>query len=108
MSRPGTIRLWTVLTVLLAAGYAYVGIRSPLPAIRWTALAGAALIAAALWLAGRSRAAAMVALVIGALTPALLAWWSLVLPLTGLLALVCGTLAIRAAIPATPAGQPGT
>jgi len=94
IARLPAIRLWDILTAVLAAGYAYVGVRSPLPGVRWTALAGAALVAAALWLARRSRAGALAALAVGALAPVVLAWWSVVLPVTALLILICGSLAV--------------
>jgi peptidoglycan/LPS O-acetylase OafA/YrhL len=89
-------RWWAVLTGVLAAGYLYVGATTPQPSIRWPALAGGLLVLAALWVATRSRPAALAALVAGAVVPAVVGWWSVVLPVTGLLILVCGTLAVRA------------
>jgi hypothetical protein len=86
---------WGILTALLATGYMIIGSISPAPSIRWTALAGAILVLAALWLARRSRRAALVALFLGAAFPLAAAWWSLVVPLTALLMLICGTLAVR-------------
>ncbi len=93
--RPAPGRWWMILTAVLALGYLYVGALSPLPSIRWPALAGGLLVLAALGLATRSRPAAFAALVAGAIVPAAFAWWSLVLPATGLLILICGTLAVR-------------
>jgi hypothetical protein len=89
-------RLWVVLTAALAATYLFVGVFSSVAGVRWAALAGALLLVAGLGAAGRSRVAALVLVALGALVPAVLGWWSLVLPLTGLLALVCGALAVRA------------
>jgi hypothetical protein len=63
---------------------------------RWPTLAGALLVLAGLWLATRTRPAALTLLIAGALLPALTAWWSLAIPATALLILLCGTLAIRA------------
>jgi hypothetical protein len=90
-----TIRWWPILTAVLALGYLYVAAASPLPSIRWPTLAGALLVLAALALADRTRPVALAALVVGAILPAALAWWSLVMPATALLILLCGTLAIR-------------
>jgi hypothetical protein len=87
---------WGILTALLAAGYLVIGSISPTPSIRWTALAGAFLVLGALWLAHRSGPAALGALFLGAALPLPTAWWSLVVPLTALLILICGTLAVRA------------
>jgi hypothetical protein len=102
---------WTTLTVVLAVGYLYIGVSSPLASVRWPTLAGALLVLAALsfaargrWFAAR-RPIALGALAIGAVLPVVTAWWSLVVPLTGLLILVCGALAVRASEPA-PTGQP--
>ena len=46
-------------------------------------------------MAARTRPVALAALIVGAILPAALAWWSLALPATALLILICGTLAIR-------------
>ena len=46
-----------------------------------------------------ARPAALAVLVAGAVAPAITGWWSLVIPVTGLLALLCGSLAIRATTP---------
>ena len=86
---------WTGLTAALACGYLYIGAMSPLPAIRWAALAGGLLALAALWSASRSRVIALLALVVGALAPVVTGWWSLVVPLTAVLIILCGTVAIR-------------
>jgi membrane protein implicated in regulation of membrane protease activity len=94
-NRAATIRRWPILTAVLALGYLYIAVASPLPSIRWPTLAGALLVLAALALAARTRPVALAALVVGAILPAALAWWSLVLPATALLILLCGTLAIR-------------
>jgi hypothetical protein len=91
-----TSRWWTVLTAVLAAGYLSIGATSPQPSIRWAALAGGLLVLAALWVAPRSRPAALAVLLVGALLPSVIAWWSLALPATGCLILLCGTTAIRA------------
>ena len=91
---------WSLLTIVLAGGYAVIGLAGPQASIRWTALAGALLILGSLWLAGRSRPAALLVLVAGAAAPAITGWWSLVIPVTGVLALLCGSLAIRAITPA--------
>jgi hypothetical protein len=87
---------WSLLTSVLAGGYLVIGLASPLASIRWPALAGALLMLGSLWLAGRSRPAALSALVAGAVAPSITGWWSLVIPVTGVLALLCGSLAIRA------------
>jgi hypothetical protein len=96
--RPTTVstRWWTILTAVLACGYLYIGATSPLPAIRWPTLAGALLVLGGLWLASRSHPIALAALIAGAVVPAITSWWSVVVPITGLLILLCGTVAIRA------------
>jgi len=90
---------WSLFTIVLAFGYAVIGLASPLASIRWPALAGAVLVLGSLWLAGRSRPAALSVLVAGAAAPSLTGWWSLVIPVTGVLALLCGSQAIRATTP---------
>jgi hypothetical protein len=85
-----------VLTVVLAVGYLAIGVASPLSSIRWPSLAGALLVGGALWLATRSQTIALVVLVVGTAVPAITAWWSLMVPVTGVLVLLCGYLAIRA------------
>ena len=102
MRRPGAVvmpRRWSLLTVALAAGYAVIGLAGPGASIRWTALAGALLISGSLWLASRSRPAALSVLIVGVAAPVVTGWWSLVIPVTGALALLCGSLAIRATAP---------
>ena len=94
-NRAATIRRWPILTAVLALGYLYIAAASPLPSIRWPTLTGALLVLTALPLATRTRPVALAALVAGAILPAALAWWSLALPATALLILICGTLAIR-------------
>jgi hypothetical protein len=89
-------RWWAVLTVVLVVGYLAIGVASPLSSIRWPSLAGALLVGGALWLATRSQTIALVVLVVGAAVPAITAWWSLMVPVTGVLVLLCGYLAIRA------------
>lgn len=91
-----TARWWTVLTVVLAGGYLYIGATSPLPAVRWPVLAGAVLVLIALRLAARHRGPATAVLVVGAVLPVVTAWWSVVVPVTGLLILLCGATAVRA------------
>jgi hypothetical protein len=86
---------WILLTAFLAAGYVFIGLTSPLAAIRWPALAGGLLVLAALWLATHSHPAALTLLAAGAVLPSVSGWWSLLLPATGILILVCGTQAIR-------------
>jgi hypothetical protein len=95
VNRAATIRWWPILTAVLALGYLYIAAASPLPSIRWPTIAGALLVLAALALAARTRPVALAALIVGAILPAALAWWSLALPATALLILICGTLAIR-------------
>ena len=80
---------------MLALGYLFIGVTSPLPSIRWPSLAGALLVLVALVLATRTRPVALTVLVAGAILPTAVAWWSLVIPATGLLILICGSLAIR-------------
>ena len=94
-----TLGSWSLLTLVLAVGYAVIGLSGPPASIRWPALAGALLIPGSLWLARRSRPAALSVLAAGAAIPAITGWWSLVIPVTGLLALLCGSLAIRATTP---------
>jgi hypothetical protein len=93
---------WAVLTGVLACGYLYIGAASPLAAVRWPALAGGVLVLVALGLAARSRLLALAAIVVGALIPVLSAWWSLVVPLTAVLIVLCGTAAVRGVQPAAP------
>jgi hypothetical protein len=86
---------WAVLTGVLACGYLYIGAASPLAAVRWPALAGGVLVLVGLGLAARTRLLALAVLVVGALVPVLSAWWSLVVPLTAVLIVLCGTVAVR-------------
>jgi hypothetical protein len=97
-----------VLTAVLAAGYLWIGATSPQPSIRWPTLAGGLLVLAALWVATRSRPAAVAVLLVGAVLGSVTAWWSLTLPVTGCLILVCGTLAIRATTRTTAAHHGAT
>ena len=90
---------WSLFTIVLAFGYAVIGLAGPGASIRWTALAGALLISGSLWLASRSRPAALSVLIVGVVAPVVTGWWSLVIPVTGALALLCGSLAIRATAP---------
>ena len=94
-----TLGRWSLLTVVLAGGYAVIGLAGPSASIRWPALAGALLLPGSLWLARRSRPAALSVLAAGAAIPAITGWWSLVIPVTGVLALLCGSQAIRATTP---------
>lgn len=87
---------WTVLTAVLACGYLWIGAADPLPSIRWPALAGGLLVLVALRLAVRNRPLAVAVLVVGALAPVVTGWWSLVIPLTAVLILLCGAVAVRA------------
>lgn len=82
------------LTVILAALYGWIGLAGH-GLDRLFGLAGALLILTALVLARTSRLAAGVLLVAGVLPLAVVAWWSLVAPLAGLLALPLGWTAIR-------------
>jgi ABC-type sulfate transport system permease subunit len=92
------VRWSQVLTVVLAVGYLVIGVTSPLPSVRWPALAGGLLVLVALWLASRSHSIALAALVCGAALPLVTGWWSLVLPVTGALILGCGVVAVRATV----------
>jgi hypothetical protein len=96
-----TNRWWSVVTAALAGGYLFLGATSPHPAIRWPTLAGGLLVLAALWLATRSRPAALTGLITGALLPVPTTWWSLVTPATALVILACGLLALRTTNPGT-------
>ena len=119
MTPGGSFRRWFVATAVLTCGYLYIGGTSPLPWLRWPTLAGALLVLAALWLVTRPRRGAgpmaLGMLVCGALVPAVIEWWSLVVPVTALLILGCGALAVRAATagrlltpaPARPGPGPG-
>ena len=100
---------WTLLTAILAAGDIFIGLTSPLPGIRWPTLAGGLMVLAALWLATRSRPAALALLATGAVLPVATGWWSVVVPVTGILILLCGTQAIRTTTrtsPIPPSSQP--
>ena len=88
---------WTALTALLGGGYLVIAIVSPDPSIRWPAAIGTVLVVAGLGFAARSRWIALAAVVVGALIPVVTGWWSLVLPLTAALIVVCGTVAVRRA-----------
>jgi hypothetical protein len=98
-------RWWAVLTLVLVAGYLWIGLLSPLAPIRWSTLTGAALVLGALACATRSRRVALTALVAGAAFPAITIWSSVVVPVTGLLILLCGIPAIRSAT--VPSRKPG-
>jgi hypothetical protein len=88
-------RSWpTALTAVVAILYAWIG----LAAHGWDrilGLAGALFVLAALVLAQRSMAVALVLLVAGALPLAIGTWWSIVTPLLAILALLLGQLAVR-------------
>ena len=86
---------WTVLTLTLATGYLLAGVTSSLPQVRWPAIGGAMLIGAGLALADRSYRAATTVLALGAAAPAVTMWWSLVVPIIGVLVLICGVPALR-------------
>ncbi|MBA3905428.1 MAG: hypothetical protein H0X35_01905 [Pseudonocardiales bacterium] len=88
-------RWWVGLTVVLACGYLWIGAGDATLSTRWPALAGGVLVLAGLALGGRSRPLAMVLLVVGALVPVVTAWWSLVVPLTAVLIILCATMAVR-------------
>jgi hypothetical protein len=92
---------WAAATAALAGGYLLIGLTSPLNTIGWPALAGGLLVLTALWLATRSRPAALTALITGALLPVPTTWWSLVVPATALMLLACGLLAVRTTHPGT-------
>ncbi|WP_328325728.1 hypothetical protein OHA70_36275 [Kribbella sp. NBC_00382] len=91
-------RSWpTALTAIVAILYAWIG----LAAHGWDrilGLAGALFVLAALVVAQRSIAVALVLLVAGALPLAIGTWWSIVTPLLAILALLLGQLAIRNAV----------
>jgi len=89
-------RWWLALTVALAVGYLVIGVLSAGPSIRWPFVIGAMLVLGALVAVRRSRPAAWSALVIGALAPVPTTWWSVAGPVTALLLLGCGAVAIRA------------
>lgn len=59
---------------------------------------------AALWLADRSRPLAVAVLVVGALAPVVTGWWSLVVPLTAVMIIACGVVAVRG-MASTPVGS---
>jgi hypothetical protein len=88
---------WTALTALLAGGYLFIAVISPLALTWWSALTGAVVTVAGLWFASRNRPVALIAVVVGALVPVITGWWSLVVPLTAALIIVCGTVAVRGA-----------
>jgi hypothetical protein len=97
------MRTWWArgLTATLAALYGWIGLASH-GLDRTFALAGAALILTALILARTSRPAAAILLAVGALPLAVAAWWSIVAPLSGLLALLLGWTAIRSHVTIAP------
>ena len=102
MTRRGSAWWWTALTAVLAIGYLLIAVISPLALIWWSALAGAVLIVTGLWFASRNRPIALIAVVVGALVPVITGWWSLVVPLTAALIIVCGTVAVHGAKDRTP------
>ncbi len=95
---------WTVLTLVLACGYLWIGVAAPVPALRWPALAGGLLVLVALGLAARSRPTAVAVLVVGALAPVVTGWWSIVVPLTAVMIILCGVVAVRETAP-VPVGS---
>jgi uncharacterized membrane protein len=97
VSRRASAWWWTVLTALLAGGYLVIAIVGAEPSIRWPALIGTVLVGAGLWIASRSGWIALAAIIVGALLPVVTGWWSLVVPLTAALIVVCGTVAVRRA-----------
>jgi hypothetical protein len=95
-------RSWlTGLTVVLAVLDLWVGVAGH-GLDRVLGLTGGLLILAALVVARTSRPAAQVLLLAGALPLAVAAWWSIVAPVVGLLALLLGWPAVRAAAPVRP------
>ena len=90
------LRTWWAagLTALLAALYGWIGLAGH-GVNRALGLTGALLVLAALPAARRSRPIAVILLVLGAVPLAVAAWWSIVAPLVGLLALLLGWAAIR-------------
>jgi hypothetical protein len=101
-----TLWTWwtTALTAMLAVLYGWIGLADH-SVDRILALAGAALILAALPVARRSRPVAVAVLALGVLPLAVAAWWSIAAPLVGLLVLLLGWPAIRAQAIAAPAGR---
>jgi hypothetical protein len=93
---------WTALTGVLAGGYVVVAVVGQLPEIRWPALAGAVLVVAGLRLASWRRRIALVVVVVGALVPVVTAWWSLIVPVTAAVIIVCGVVAVGSAADRAP------
>ncbi|MCU1472708.1 MAG: hypothetical protein JWQ92_776 [Amnibacterium sp.] len=107
MTRRASAWWWTALTDLLAMGYLLIAVISPLALIWWSALTGAVLIVTGLWFAPRNRPTALIAVVVGALVPVITGWWSLVVPLTAALIIVCGAVAVSGAKDRGPRRSPG-
>jgi len=83
------LTLSTALTVVVALLYAWVGFAS-VGVDRAAGLLGAVAILAARAVTDRSRPAAMVLLVAGAVPLAVLTWWSVATPILALLGLLLG------------------
>jgi hypothetical protein len=84
-----------VLTGILGACLALVAATADTPLPLGLGLAGGLAVAAAPWIAGRSVPVAAAVLLLGALPYAAITWWSVITPLTAVLALVTGAVAIR-------------
>ncbi|MEY9966851.1 hypothetical protein ABIA33_004916 [Streptacidiphilus sp. MAP12-16] len=84
-----------VLTGILGACLMLVAATADTPLPLVLGLAAGLAVAAAPWIAGRSVPVAAGVLLLGALPCAAITWWSAITPLTAVLALVTGTVAIR-------------
>ncbi|WP_454858329.1 hypothetical protein [Promicromonospora soli] len=107
MNRIQQLRWARGLTVILAGLYAWIGLAGH-GLDRILGLTGAVLVVVALLLARTSRPTAAVLLVVGVLPLAVAAWWSVVAPLVGLLALLLGWAAIRGHTTAATTALPDT
>ena len=106
-------RTWPAIGVaVLAMCYLWIGAAAH-GRDRILALAGGALILAAIAAARRSRPAAYTLLVLGALPLAIVTWWSIVTPVLAIVDLILGWIAVRhlraprtVATPPIAAGSP--
>lgn len=89
-------RAWpAILTGVLGACLMLVAATAGSPLVLWPGLVSGLAVAAAPWLSGRSVPGAVAVLLLGALPFAAITWWSAVTPLTAVMALLTGTMAIR-------------
>lgn len=88
-------RWWIGLTALLGAYYVLLGVDALPKAAGFVGIAGGVAIWGAMRIATRSHRLAVGLLAVGAMAFAIVTWWSVVTPLTAILVLTIGPVALR-------------